>query len=468
MSFPFTPGLTEPKIVDLSDPTGDLLLNATREELTQAVRSGDVEALSRIEGSFAAYAKEGVTIRLARTLGRPLRYFVAKRETGPYLVVADRIDAIARYCRESGIAWQFHPSYTRLVPAHILTELDQVGCPDPNPRYRRFFEPQTGWARPSVEELGDSYLSALAATVALILDAIPREAPLGVAFSGGADSSAVAALLCRELARRGETERLRLFTLSVGGGGDRDAAGEVVRALGAGGRWEAIEAPAEDLDLAAAVACLEDYRPLDVACGAALRALLKNLRLRHPELVHLFDGDGGDENWKSYPVEDSDLTIKSVLNNPLLYHEGWGVDSIKHSQTYSGGLSRGAVRGFAPAREFGFRLHSPHAERRVIAAALAAPLRELVGESLERLSALKGEVIAAGLRRMGLDLPIASKRRFQEGATSSEIFAACLRASRADLRRLHESRFGEFEESDAGQAPASPSRPGFAGETAAS
>ena len=28
-----------------------------------------------------------------------------------------------------------------MIPAHYLVELDQVGCPDPMPRYRRFFEP---------------------------------------------------------------------------------------------------------------------------------------------------------------------------------------------------------------------------------------------------------------------------------------------------------------------------------------
>ena len=48
------------------------------------------------------------------------------------------------------------------------------------------------------------------------------------------------------------------------------------------------------------------------------------------------DGDGGDENLKDYPIEENpELTIRSVLNNMLLYQEGWGVNSIKHSLTYS-------------------------------------------------------------------------------------------------------------------------------------
>ena len=72
-------------------------------------------------------------------------------------------------------------------------------------------------------------------------------------------------------------------------------------------------------------------------------------------LTYLLDGDGGDENLKSYPLEDSDLTLSSVLRNPLLYQEGWGVDAIKHSPVYSGGLSRSYVRTYAPG--VGARLH---------------------------------------------------------------------------------------------------------------
>lgn len=444
VSFPFSPGLTEPKIVDLTDSSDDLLLNATREELTQALRAGDGESLAQIEGTWAAFAREGVTIRLARTLGRPLRYFVAKRTTGPYLVVADRIDAIADYCREEGIAWQFHPSYTRVVPAHHITELDQVGCPDPNPRYQRFFTPAASGGSADIAELGVNYVEALRKEIARVLAVLPQDAPLGVALSGGADSTAIAALLWKALGMTDSRSRLTFFTFSAGGGTDRQSAQEVVRGLGAESQWEVIESAPSEIDPAAAVVSLEDYRPLDVACGAVMRAFLKGLRAAHPALVYLFDGDGGDENWKSYPVEDSDLTIRSVLNNPLLYHEGWGVDSLKHSLTYTGGFSRGVVRGFAPAREFGFRVISPHAMRPAIEAALAAPLRDLVGDDLGRLYALKGLVISAGLRAEGFTLALAPKKRLQEGATSSEVFAARLNLSRGELRKIHEDRFASF------------------------
>lgn len=453
MALPFRPGLAPPDLVDLSESSDDLLLGGSREDLAEAARRGDTARLARIGGHWAVAAKDGVTVRLARTLARPLRYFVAKHATGPFLVVADRIDAIARWCAEKGIAEQFHPSYTRLAPAHCLTELDQVGCPDPNPRYRRFFSPETGNGRADPEALGRHYVQALAKETSRVLAVLPEGAPLAVAFSGGADSTATAAVLLHLLRERGEADRLRLYTLSIGGGSDAASAREGARAIGAEELWEALPAPPSALDMVAAVRALEDYRPLDVACGAAMRAFLSALRARRPDLVFLFDGDGGDENWKAYPVEDSDLTIKSVLANPLLYHEGWGVDSIKHSLTYSGGLSRGVVRGFAPAREFGFRLISPHTLRPVVAAALSAPLHELVGEDVTRLYALKGEVVRAGLASLGFTASIAPKKRFQEGATAPEVFRSRLVRSRAELRRIFEDRYGPVSREERQEAP---------------
>ena len=446
MPFPFTPGLTEPRLVDLSDPSGDLILRGSRAEIEDALSSGDVDALSRIEGSFAAVVQQGVTIRLARTIGRPLRYFVAKRSTGPYLVVADRIDAIARYCDREGIGWQFHPSYTRVVPAHHVVELDQVGCPDPNPRYRRFFTPAAGQGPADRQRLGEAYLQAVESTVARVFAHLPADAPIGVALSGGADSTAVAWAVLHAARALGNAGRVRFFTLAVGDAADRSTAADIASALGVAARWSAVEASAGEISLSDAVHTIEDYRPLDVECAAVMRAFARNLRRLAPDLVYLFDGDGGDENWRSYPLGDSELTIRSVLNNPLLYHEGWGVDSIKHSLTYSGGFSRGVVRGFAPARASGFVSVSPLAMRGPIAAALAAPLRDLVGEDDDRLLALKGEVVRAGLRAYGADLPIAPKRRFQHGAVGDSGLRPS--ASRAELRAILEGRFAALPPED--------------------
>ena len=92
------------------------------------------------------------------------------------------------------------------------------------------------------------------------------------------------------------------------------------------------------------------------ACGCAA-----GIRERYPEWRHLADGDGGDENLKDYPIEENpELTIRSVVDNLMLYQEGWGVGRIKHSLTYSGGLSRSYVRTYAPARRYGFDGFSPY------------------------------------------------------------------------------------------------------------
>jgi asparagine synthase (glutamine-hydrolysing) len=100
----------------------------------------------------------------------------------------------------------------------------------------------------------------------------------------------------------------------------------------------------------------------------------------------------------------------------MLYQEGWGVDAIKHSLTYSGGLSRAYVRSFAPAQKYGFEAFSPYTVRSVIAAALAIPFEPVLGGSVERLYALKGDVVRAGVEAVtGITMPVQPKRRFQDG-----------------------------------------------------
>src|SRR5690242_1837744 len=116
------------RLVDLAGPRESGLAGAALAEVETAVRRGDLDRLAANNGHFAAAAREGQTVRLARTLGLPLRYFVAKRYHGPFLVVADRIDRIFEYCCQQKIGWQFDPLYTRTIPAHYLVEIDQVGC----------------------------------------------------------------------------------------------------------------------------------------------------------------------------------------------------------------------------------------------------------------------------------------------------------------------------------------------------
>src|SRR5205807_5663581 len=122
------------------------------------------------------------------------------------------------------------------------------------------------------------------------------------------------------------------------------------------------------------------YKPLDIQAAAMALALGQGIRQRYPEWKYLLDGDGGDENLKDYPIEENpELTIRSVLNNQMLYQEGWGVDSIKHSLTYSGGLSRSYTRTYAPARLLGFDGFSPFTLPNVIEVAEGIPSVALTG-----------------------------------------------------------------------------------------
>ena len=406
------------RLVNLAPARASALTGAHPDEVPEAVRVGDVDSLRATDGHFAAVGRDGQTVRLARTIGFPLRYFVAKMFHGPFLVVAERIDTLYTWCQEQKIGWQFDPAYTRMVPAHYLAEIDQIGCPDPAPRYRRFFDSPVGQGSTDIEEAGACYVQAVYGALRRWLVSVPKEEPIALAFSGGIDSAAVLLLARHTLQELGDDpDRVRAFTLNLGGGKDALQAESVVHELGLKEFWEGIEAPEETFSLEEAIRVIEDYHPLDVECAAAALALLSGIRARYPNLNYLLDGDGGDENLKSYPLEDSDLTLSSVLRNPLLYHEGWGIDAIKHSLTYSGGLSRSYARTYAPAQRHGFTAFSPFSVRSAIAAALALPFETVLNGSVDRLYALKADVVKAGVKALtGIDMPVHPKRRFQDGA----------------------------------------------------
>lgn len=435
------------RVLNLIPDSDQDLLGLSADEARCLLLADDPAGVLGIAGSFALVAQEGSRVRLARSLDRPLRTFLAKQAAGPMLVVSDRIDSIRECLEREGLSDQFHPSYTRMVPAHHVTEIQLVGCPDPNPTHRRFFDPPMGVLPPDLDLIGETYVRALCEEIRRWLAAVPREEPLGVLFSGGADSGAVLLCLYHELLAAGQAPtRLKAFTLAVDGGGDDLAqARGFLRRAGLEILGEEIEVGREDLDPFAAVAVIEDYKPLDVEAATMELALLRGLRRRYPEWRLLLDGDGGDENFKDYPIEENpELTIRSVVNNRMLYQEGWGVDAIKQSLVYSGGLSRGSVRGYAPARRYGFSLFSPHTRPRVIAAAEAIPFRELAQGSHETLYAIKGEALSRGVERVtGLSLPVFPKRRFQHGAAPSEtsqtLFAAHPLRYRRHLASLYEA-----------------------------
>lgn len=416
------------RVVDLTHPEKNIIYNMSHEEAVEIVRSGDVKKVREIDGQFALISVEGKSVRMARSIGRPIRYFIAKLEDGPCLVVGERIDAIYDHLKAEGLEEQFHPSYTRMAPAHHITSIELLGCPDPNPQYERFFTPlRNSLKGKDPQKIGTIYMESLYREIMKWLQTRAATGPIGVTFSAGIDSGSVFLLTYQALRELGESpSRLKAFTLSVDGGGeDLMQAQKFLENLGMELFLEPIELDASMLDWKRTIKVVEDYKPLDIQAATMNMALLEGIRSRYPEWKYILDGDGGDENLKDYPIEENpELTIRSVLNNLMLYHEGWGVDRMKHSLTYSGGLSRGFMRTYAPADALGFESLSPYTLPNVIEIAEGIPFIEMTDWDHEKLYNLKGELVQLGVKSItGLDMPVFPKRRFQHGAVNGKTFS---------------------------------------------
>ena len=231
--------------------------------------------------------------------------------------------------------------------------------------------------------------------------------------------------------------RLKAFVLDLGDGPDVDQAHAFLDRLGLSLFLEPIEAQSSALNVAETIRVTEDYKPLDIQSATMAMALCRGIRERYPDWRYLIDGDGGDENLKDYPIEENpELTIRSVINNPMLYQEGWGVGKIKHSLTYSGGLSRSYTRTYAPAHHFGFTGFSPYTRPAVIAVAEAIPFIDLTKYDVSRLYELKGEIVSRGVAAVtGLQMPVFPKRRFQHGALPAEVMQSRLPYREAEYRK---------------------------------
>src|SRR5580658_504167 len=209
------------RVVDLLDPATNRIYNLTADAARELLLNHPAEAARRIDGSFSLIARRGKTVFMARSLDRPMRYFLAKRQAGPVLVVADRIDTIYNWLKAEGLDAQFHPSYTRMVPAHHVVELQLIGCPDPDPVYTRFFTPAMGVLTTDVEEIGRAYIEALACEVERWLARVPANEPVGVCFSGGIDSGSVFLTTYHVMLKLGMSPaRLKAFVLDIGDGPD--------------------------------------------------------------------------------------------------------------------------------------------------------------------------------------------------------------------------------------------------------
>jgi asparagine synthase (glutamine-hydrolysing) len=306
-----------------------------------------------------------------------------------------------------------------MVPAHYIVEIQLVGCPDPDPTFTRYFTPCRNRFSTNLNEIGHAYIGALADEIGKWLRTIPEREPIGVCFSGGIDSGAVFLVTCHMMQKLGLSPgRLKAFTLSLDDGPDLQQAREFLEQAGMSLFLEAIESDPGSLEITETIRIVEDYKPLDIESATMALTLCRGIRARYPNWKYLVDGDGGDENLKDYPIEENpELTIRSVINNTMLYQEGWGVGRIKHSLTYSGGLSRAYTRTYAPARHTGFEGFSPFTRPNVVEVAEGIPFESLTQYDVNRLYALKGEVVSRGIKSVtGVAMPVFPKRRFQHGA----------------------------------------------------
>ena len=422
----------------------NIIFNMTPEEVTAAIVSGDASRVRNIEGQFAIVEKVGQEVFMARSIGRPMRYFLAKQVAGPLLIVAERMDEIYEFLKSKNLHSQFHPSYTRMVPAHHIVRLQVIGCPDPNPVYTRFFDPQRNSLTNDLDEIGKAYIGALANECQKWLKMIPENEPVGVLFSGGIDSGSVFLVMYHLMLKMGlSPQRLKAFTLSVNNGPDADQAHRFLDELGLSLFLEVLDVPQSEVNYKEAIQVVEDYKRLDIESATLSLALCKKIRKLYPDWKYMADGEGGDENLKDYPIEENtELTIRSVLNNTMLYQEGWGVDKIKHSLTYTGGQSRGHVRSYAPQRMMGFKDFSPYSLPNVIEVAEGIPFIALTDWKEEELYALKGEIVKRGVKAItGFDMPVFEKRRFQKGVADENTFNEMFAANEMEYRLYFNSLY---------------------------
>ena len=324
--------------------------------------SGDPAAVRAIDGSFALVASEGVTVRHGAVDGSPDALLPRQAARGPG-AVRRRSHRHAARGADSRRPGRAVPSELHAHgPGALRRRSGARGMSRSRSDLHALLHAAAGHAARRISTRSAAATSARWPTRSrsgcMRIDArVEADAPIGVAFSGGIDSGSVFLVTYHAMLRLGLSPcRLKAFVLDARRRpGRRAGAG-----LSVGGRPVAVSRGDSRRGPTISISCetvrvLEDYKALDVECAAMGLRLCRGIRERYPEWRHLADGDGGDENLKDYPIEENtELTIRSVVDNLMLYQEGWGVGRIKHSLTYSGGLSRSYVRTYAPARRYGF------------------------------------------------------------------------------------------------------------------
>ena len=249
---------------------------------------------ARSTGRSRSSRCDGITVRMARSLDRPMRYFLAKRHEGPALFVADRIDTLQRALAEAGLDGQFHPSYTRMVPAHHIVELALVGLSRSGSR------PTRASSRRSAATLS---AGSRRDRPALHRRAVRRDREVAARHRSATDARGADR---RQLLRR-HRQRLGVPRDVPHDAAARHVAGAAQGVRAGPGRRPGRRAGArsscpppgcrcssrrssatpDDLDVEQTLRVLEDYKSLDVECAAMGLLLCKGIRERYPDWRYL-------------------------------------------------------------------------------------------------------------------------------------------------------------------------------------
>lgn len=430
--------------------------------LMNLLDQGIMKSLGR-EFAVAELEKDmdgNVCLSSERTLGVPAR--VACQQVG-----ASTRFFVAHTIREIAEAWEkdvpagirikpFHPSYTEMWTAgHKIT------VPANNPRARQYewrmsdpaYRPKASLLPADIHEVGKAFADATVGACRDHLADIPDHEAIGVSLSGGMDSSGVLALLLFTLESLGRSNTVHAFTLAVDGGGSDLAQARIVANILRSrfpGRvaFHEILADSSAIDREALLVevanIIEDYRPLDLGAALAGTVLFRAIAERQkrgeiPLIRHAFDGDGGNEVFRDYPLahwSHRSIRMDELWENPYLFLLGDDRRKLGFNPVYSAGISRGYVRTFATARHFGVIPHSPLIDRRVVEMCAQMPLKELAPNE-EALHRIRGLAVQSGIETIAnLRLPLFQKSYFQEGCSGRTEFLTVTAEESRELKKL--------------------------------
>lgn len=392
------------------------------------VTRGDLEALNILNGQYFLWGGQKDSVRLARNSSVPFRYLVVDGNWQSHVFISNRMDDIITAARAEGLKG-FDVTYTRMVPAHTLVEILFNENGYHKTAQKRYITPI---AQPSdISAIGKAYVEAVYRAVKGFVEQMHEGEVLGVPMSGGADSGMVytlANLAYKELGK--DPALLKAYTMKIGEGGtDLKQAQELVKSLAkqgfrTRGQLSIVEVEPNSLpSLGKVVSVIEDYKTNhDLQDATVAYGLWEKLRQMEPKLRYVISGQGGDEIWQDYHIDELEkVTFADVLKNPALFVEGRYDNPSLINPMYSGGLGRRIVRDKNTAAVFGFIGFDPILTTDAVRIAYGVDKGE-IASTPEQLYGIKIQVTNSGIKQLGIDYVFPSKTRFQVGASDKGTF----------------------------------------------